>query len=539
MKLALVQLNPIIGNLAYNYSLIETEFKRYANDGVDLIIFSECILTGYPPLDLLLRPDFILSLEDYLQQLIRLTSKFPNTALCIGTPRLLKQKLVNMAYIINNGAIIFEQFKHNLPNYDIFDEKRYFNSGTQQGVFEYNGFRIGITICEDAWSNDLSDNLDPISFFKEHPIDVLINLSASPFEHDKQQLRYEVFKKHALTLQVPVIMVNQVGGNDHLIFDGSSFCLNANGDFIAQLKSFTTDTAIIDLSKTESPINNPLSHSKLKNIHDALVLGIRDYVHKTGFNDVVIGLSGGIDSAVTCALAVAALGKEHVKGVSLPSPFSSKGSLTDAKLLADTLDIHYSVIPINSLYEQFISQLNPVFKDKKADITEENIQARCRGTLLMAIANKFNALVLSTGNKSEIAMGYCTLYGDMCGALSVLADVYKTEVYQLAEFINQDDSIIPVKSITKPPSAELRPNQKDSDSLPSYDILDPIINAYINLSLSKDQILSDIHSDEACVDMVIKRIHFNEYKRKQAPTLLRVSTSSFVMGRRFPIAASY
>ncbi|RAP26183.1 NAD+ synthase [Candidatus Marinamargulisbacteria bacterium SCGC AG-333-B06] len=537
MKFALVQLNPIVGDLNYNFNLMKTYCERCAKDNVSFVVFSECILTGYPPQDLLLQAHFIKDVHRSIDAIKTFSITVPNLAICFGTPFQEGSDLFNSACVIQNGVLLFQQYKFNLPQYDVFDEKRYFSSSVTQDVFIFKGYRIGITICEDAWVTQ-SDSYEhnPIDLFHDKQLDVLLNLSASPFERGKDQIRFDLFSKHAQRLGVPVIMVNQVGGNDQLIFDGNSFAVSAFGDVLCQLSSFSADMTVMSLDDTPKSDGVYSKLAPINSIHDALVLGIRDYVHKTGFKDVVIGLSGGIDSAVTCVLAVRALGANHVRGISLPSQFSSDGSLIDAKALAENLGIDYSVISINATYNQLLMDLAPMFNDLAGDVTEENIQARSRGVLLMAIANKFNSLVLATGNKSELAMGYCTLYGDMCGALAVLADVLKTCVYELASCINSDSIIIPDNSINKAPSAELRPNQKDSDSLPSYDTLDEIITYYIEEGLSANDIINHGYDDTLVLD-VIKQINQNEYKRFQAAMPLRISSKSFGMGRRFPIAS--
>jgi len=536
MKIALVQINPVIADLQSNFERMKHHFETCSLEDVSLVIFSECVLTGYPPQDLLSRHDFIDSIHHYINKIKLMTKSFPDSAICFGTPFFEFGTLFNAACVIHNGDLIFKQDKINLPNYDIFDEKRYFSSGTKQDIFCFKGYRIGITICEDAWKKDYHlYNHNPIDFFCDKNIDLILNLSASPFEVSKDVIRFDLFANHAKTLDVPVVVVNQVGANDHLIFDGNSFVVSPFGDVLCQLSSFSEDVSSLSLDKPPSLDGMYHALPLTASIHDALVLGIRDYVAKTGFKNVVIGLSGGIDSAVTCALAVKALGSENVKGFSLPSQFSSEGSLIDAKSLADNLNIEYSVISIEAIYNQCLLDLAPVFNDLEPNVTEENIQARSRGILLMAIANKFNALVLATGNKSELAMGYCTLYGDMCGALSVLGDVSKTRVYELARLINQDSIIIPENSLLKPPSAELRPNQKDSDSLPAYDQLDPIINFYIEDGLDASSIIEQGY-DQEMVMSVIKTIRINEYKRSQAPITLKITSQAFGNGRRFPIA---
>jgi NAD+ synthase (glutamine-hydrolysing) len=538
MKIALVQSNPIVGDLNHSFTLLKNHANKAVNDNVSLVIFSECFLTGYPPLDLLTYPSFLDQIDVTIDKIKDYSKTIPETALCFGTPirNFNHTSLLNAVYVIHNGKIIFNYFKCNLPNYDIFDEKRYFKSSKIDPYFEFNSYRFGITICEDAWPGYKQDL---ISDLKQSNIDCLINLSASPYEIGKQELRYNLFANHAKTLQAPVIVVNQVGANDHLIFDGNSFAVSKTGTTLCQCSSFSDDYQILDLTHNLNTKTLYIPQSRIQSIHDALILGIRDYVKKTGFNDVVIGLSGGIDSAVTCALAVKALGSKHVRGYALPSEFSSQGSLDDAKALADALEISYAVMPINNSYQAINETLAPQFSNFSPDLTEENIQARIRGVLLMAIANKFNALVLTTGNKSELATGYCTLYGDMCGALGVLADVYKTTVYELANHLNKDKLIIPLNTIEKEPSAELRQDQKDSDSLPNYDVLDLIIKSYIEKSMSLQQIESKGYGEKDIVSMVINRINHNEYKRKQAPIPLRISTHCFVTGRRFPVGSSY
>jgi len=539
MKIALVQINSLVGDLNFNFNKLVSHVKACARNGAGLVVFSECVLTGYPPQDLLNYNFFIDNIHITIEKIKQASLDFPDVAICFGTPYKDADQLFNSVCVIQNGKLIFVQHKFQLPNYDVFDDKRYFSSATSQSIFVFNGYRIGFIVCEDAWVlNDDINSYKPIDFFQTEGIDILINLSASPFEIGKDTIRFNLFLQHAKALDVPVIMVNQVGANDQLIFDGNSFAISSLGDVFCQLAAFEEDSAIIDLKKTVTGTHAYAVSPIINSIHDALVLGIRDYVFKTGFKDVVIGLSGGIDSAVTCVLAVRALGASHVKGVSLPSQFSSEGSLVDAKALAETLGIDYSVISIDATYNQLLTDLSPVFTDLVPDVTEENIQARSRGVLLMAIANKFNSLVLATGNKSELAMGYCTLYGDMNGALSVLGDVSKTRVYELASYINNRSIVIPENSINKPPSAELRPNQKDSDSLPSYDTLDAIIEKYIEQGLSTKDIINQGYDNDIVYD-VIKKLNQNEYKRFQAAIVLRITSKSFGMGRRFPIASNY
>ncbi|RAP26972.1 NAD+ synthase, partial [Candidatus Marinamargulisbacteria bacterium SCGC AG-343-D04] len=509
----------------------------------DLVVFSECMLTGYPPRDLLTYDAFIKRVQEAITELQEWSKSMPEVGILFGTPLYKNEELYNTACLLYNGRVQFQQSKTNLPNYDVFDENRYFSTVDSVDVLNFKGIVIGITICEDAWiktslpkSSLHHYQQDPIKECVDKGAQCIINLSASPFEKGKQGQRQTLFSYHAKRYKVPMIVVNQVGANDQLIFDGASFVIDSQGELCEQLASFEEDKKTIQLDALR-PKKLP-QITDIESVYHALVLGIRDYVRKTGFNKVCIGLSGGIDSALVCALAVAALGKENVIGVSMPSDISSEGSKSDALALARNCGIEFHTLPIHSPVDSIEKIVEDPFKGLDRDETEENIQSRIRGILLMAFSNKFKSLVLTTGNKSELAMGYCTLYGDMCGALSVLADVPKTLVYDLARYINKDNESIPENSISKAPSAELRPGQIDADSLPPYDVLDRIVHGYIEEFKSAEDIINDGLDKEIVYD-VIRKIDLNEYKRKQAPTPLKITSKSFGCGRRLPIARHY
>jgi NAD+ synthetase len=453
---------------------------------------------------------------------------------------------MNAVAFIRNGKVIARRQKMLLPTYDVFDEDRYFEPADANTPVDFGDRRLGLTICEDIWTQDYL----PARLYDRSPIldlmrgqtraQVLLNLSASPYHLGKERVRYDMLQAVAKQHGVPIVYCNLVGGNDELIFDGNSLAFDASGNLLAQGAAFTEDLLIVNL-EGEAPAE-PLPFSPLAPVaalHDALVLGLRDYTYKCNFKSVVLGLSGGIDSAVTACLAVTALGRENVMGVSMPSQFSSKGSIEDAWELAHNLGIRWEAIPIQDVFEQFKSELRPVFKGMTEDTTEENIQARIRGTTLMALSNKFGHMLLTTGNKSELAVGYCTLYGDMNGGLGVIADVPKTMVYELARYINRERQVIPESSLTKPPSAELRPNQTDQDSLPPYEVLDTIIKCYVEEIKSVAEIVKETGYDEKLVRDIVRKIDLNEYKRKQAPPCLRVTTKAFGIGRRVPIAQRY
>jgi NAD+ synthetase len=543
MKLALAQLNTIIGDIHGNTAKVRDAYRRAAAAGADLVLTSELVLTGYPPRDLLAKRRFV---DDNLRALDELVPAIGATGLIVGyverNPDVFGKPYHNAAALLHRGQIAAKRFKSLLPTYDVFDEDRYFQPATYNEPLVFAGRRLGITICEDIWNIEQFAPIryphDPLKDFAHASLKLLVNLSASPYHVGKGRLRHELLRGVARHYRVPLAYCNLVGGNDELIFDGRSMVFDADGNLLAQGKAFQEDLVLVDLdAPTLQPARPPIP--PVAALHDALVLGLHDYATKCGFQSAVLGLSGGIDSAVTACLAVEAFGRANVLGVSLPSEFSSPGSLADARQLAQNLGIRYEVISIQPAYEQLKATLRPLFAGRPADTTEENLQARVRGTILMALSNKFGHLLLTTGNKSEMAVGYCTLYGDMAGGLAVIADVPKTMVYELARYINRDREIIPVASITKAPSAELRPNQTDQDTLPPYDVLDAILKRYIEESKSTAEIVAETGYDEKLVRDIVRRIDLNEYKRKQAPPCLRVTTKAFGIGRRVPIAQRY
>ena len=546
MRITLAQLNPTIGDFQGNLRRIKNTLSKVEKDNPDLVIFSELILSGYPPQDLLERKAFIKDYREALDELIKISEKFSGMSILCGNIQTTKRKtgkgLYNTAILIWNGKVLFEQRKSLLPTYDVFDEARYFDSADRVDIFKFHDERLGITICEDAWNDP---RLFPERLYSVNPVDILakqgatilINISASPFGIGKEEFRYRLFRNHALRMKKPVILVNQVGANDELISDGRSMAFDGKGNLIALLPAFQEHVETIDLDKS-CPIIDYVPMEKIASVYEALLLGIRDYTRKCGFNTVILGLSGGIDSAVTCCLAKEALGAKNILGIAMPSPYSSESSVEDAQRLVQILGVEFKVIPITSLYKSYLDSLGEYLAGKPEDITEENIQARIRGNILMALSNKFGYLPLSSGNKSELSVGYCTLYGDMSGGLSVLADVPKTMVYELAEYINRKSEVIPRRIIEKPPSAELKPDQTDQDTLPPYDILDRILHLYLDQGCSKQEIV-DHDIPEETVEWVIEAVQKNEYKRRQAAPGLKVTSKAFGMGRRMPIASKY
>lgn len=543
MKIELAQLNPIIGDIDGNLEKLKKAAHK-ADAATDLIIFPELFLTGYPPRDLLLKSWFIKKINSALTE-IKAFSRTIEAGILVGAPTETEKKmgrgLYNSALLFYQGEMIFKQHKTLLPTYDVFDEARYFDSASEIKTFLFKGEQLGISICEDMWNlKELWQRqryeADPIAELAKQGATILINISASPFVINKDQTRYQIIKNHVQKYKIPFVMVNQIGSNDELIFDGSSLVLNKQGELLTQFNSFKEVTKTINLAKAESFNYHPLA--EIEGVYNALVLGIKDYLYKCGFKKVVIGLSGGIDSAVTCSLARAALGPENVIAVTMPGPYSSRGSVEDSRALSYNLGITFKEISILEPFQAYLSALDEEFADTDSGVAEENIQARIRGNILMALSNKFSYLVLSPGNKSELSVGYCTLYGDMSGGLSVISDVPKTLVYQLAEYINRDQEIIPAAIITKAPSAELRPDQKDEDSLPPYDILDKILYHYIDQGLSQLEICQ-IGFDEEIVARVVGLVDRNEYKRRQAAPGLKVTSKAFGTGRRMPIAARY
>jgi len=543
MKIALVQFNPTVGDFEDNSTRILELARQAQSGGATIAVFSELCLCGYPPQDLIERPAFIERNRECLAHLAREIA-LPSIIGYVGEAQDPTGKPVaNSAALVGNGKILFEQRKMLLPTYDVFDETRYFQPALSQGAFVLGSETLGITICEDIWNdkNFWTQRLyerDPVSELVGKGSSIILNISSSPYTLGKRAMRYDMLCAMAKRHRVPVVYVNQVGGNDSLIFDGSSVALLPDGSVGARAKSFEEDLVFFDSSAGRGDIR-PQIIDELEAAYRALVVGTRDYVRKCGFRKVVIGLSGGIDSALVAVIATDALGPENVTGVSMPGPYSSPGSISDAKCLAKNLGINLAVLPIGDTFQSYTSALANVFAGRPADVTEENIQARIRGNLLMALSNKFGALVLSTGNKSEMAVGYCTLYGDMAGGLAVISDVPKTMVYELAGFANRAAHRIPDAIFTKPPSAELRPDQTDQDSLPPYDVLDRILKAYVEDLRSKEEIAQHYDFSLELVQSVARQVDRNEYKRKQAPPGLKVTSKAFSVGRRFPLAQKF
>ncbi len=543
MKIALAQLDPTVGDFAGNAARIVEMAQKARQRGADMVVFSELCLCGYLPQDLLERPSFR---ERNLRELACLAEKLPLPAIVgyVGRPSESTGKCAtNAAAVIVDGRVVFEQQKMLLPTYDVFDESRYFQPARAQSVFSFGGQQLGITICEDIWNdknfwvNRLYER-DPVSELVGQGTTLLVNLSASPYVIDKRKLRLEMLRSIARTHRRPILYVNQVGGNDSLVFDGGSLAVLPDGRVAAQAAVFEQDLVIFDTATGMGEIHSQPA-DELEVAYRALVCGTRDYVRKCGYRRVVVGLSGGIDSATVAAIAAAAVGPENVLGVSMPGPYSSEGSRTDAAQLAKNLGIDFLVMPITDIFASYRTTLFSAFAGKTEDVTEENLQARIRGNILMALSNKHGALVLSTGNKSEMAVGYCTLYGDMAGGLAVISDVPKTMVYAIAEVINRQHEIIPRATIDKAPSAELRPNQKDSDSLPPYDVLDRILKAYIEELETPEQISGHCGYELDLVRSIARKVDRNEYKRKQAPLGLKITSRAFGFGRPFPIAQKF
>jgi NAD+ synthase (glutamine-hydrolysing) len=542
VKVALGQINPIVGDFSGNSSKIIEFSKRAKSQGASLVVFPELSICGYPPRDLVERASFVDHNREAAEHIARETE---GIALICGlvTPAHAEtgKSVMNSAALLMDGRIKFIQSKMLLPTYDVFDEMRNFAPARSQALFPFCGKQMALTICEDAWNdkhfwNRQLYSVDPVEALVRAGGNFVLNISASPFWAGKRELRRDMLATIAKTDQVPVVFVNQVGGNDSLVFDGSSLVFNRQGEIIAQGKSFEEDLIFFDSDALTGEIHGQIEGEEAS-IYAALVLGTRDYVRKCGFKKVIIGLSGGIDSALTAAIAVDAIGAANVTGVGMPGPYSSPGSIGDAQELAKNLEIRFEILEITELFEAYKSTLRNVFKGYAEDVTEENIQSRIRGSLLMALSNKFGALVLSTGNKSELGMGYCTLYGDMAGGLAVIADVPKTLVYGLSRYVNSRKPVIPVATLEKPPSAELRAGQKDTDTLPEYAVLDAILEDYIEQSRSAEEIARSHGFDPALVKDVIRMVERNEYKRQQAAPVVKISPKAFGYGRRFPIAA--
>ena len=545
MKIALAQIDTTIGDFAGNVALIVKYAESARDRGADLVVFPELALCGYPPRDLLEKPGFI---ERSQSELIRLARSLPPIPALVGYVRRSRanqgKQVANAAAWLEGGNVVEDYAKILLPFYDVFDESRYFEPGATVCVHDFGGFRVGITICEDVWNDKRfwTNRLytrDPVEECVAAGANLLLNIASSPYNTEKIQLRYEMLQAIATKQGIPVAYVNHVGGNDQLLFDGSSLAFNARGELSAYARTFAQDLVIFDTSDGAKEIR-PAPESEAQEIYQALCLGVRDYVQKCGFKKVLVGLSGGIDSSLVATLAADALTPQNVLGVGMPGPYSSPGSIRDAEALARNLGIEFRVIPITPLFESYLETLDPVFEAAPRDVTEENIQARIRGNILMALSNKFGSLLLTTGNKSELAVGYCTLYGDMAGGLAVIADVPKTTVYALARYINRATDRIPQACLEKPPSAELRPNQTDQDSLPPYEQLDPILRAYIEENRGADEIAATLqHLDPSLVRRTVRMVNAAEYKRQQAPPTLKVTAKAFGMGRRIPIAQKF
>lgn len=559
MKIGLLQLNSTIGDFEANRLKLLAGYEQACARGAEFVLAPELFLCGYPPRDLLQRTDFI---DANLAALAATAQGVGAIPLCVGyVDRNLEKPgrgLKNSAAVLQKGKIIWRTHKSLLPTYDVFDEDRYFEPAKNVAPLEYNGHALGITICEDIWNDedfwpDRIYRRDPVKELIAQGAEIILNISASPWHAGKERTRLEMLQRVARDEKIPLAQVNLVGANDELIFDGHSVALNADGEVLARGQGFAEEILVVDLELGGASVSRALTKNdylarqslappdfpaREQQVFSALALGIRDYVHKCGFKSVILGLSGGIDSALVAVLATEALGAEHVLGVALPARYSSSGSLTDAEALAKNLGMRYEVLPIEPAFLAVEKQLEKVFAGTKPNEAEENVQSRLRGVTLMALSNKFGALVLTTGNKSELAIGYCTLYGDMNGALAPLADVFKTDIYELARWINREHEIIPVDSITKPPSAELRPNQTDQDSLPPYEILDGILDAYIVKNWGKAEIIRS-GFDATVVNDVVNKVNFSEYKRRQAAPGLKVSPRAFGMGRRIPVAQKF
>ncbi|MFL6246740.1 MAG: NAD+ synthase [Thermoanaerobaculia bacterium] len=539
MKVYIGQLNPTVGALSANAELIRGAYDAGVRAGADVVLVPELAVTGYPPLDLLDRPYFIQAAAEIKDALAAMTGE---TTLIFGCPVRSEEwcgkPLHNAAIVARNGKIILEQHKTLLPTYDVFDELRYFEPGRSVRCVEIAGRRVGVSICEDFWFDDeiFGTKLycrNPVDELARQGAEVFLNISASPFNAGKRRARWEIFSKIAKRYDAPLVYANVVGGNDELLFDGSSIVFDKTGQTIYCAPAFEEHGALVKLQG--NPCEMVLSLGEEEEIARALILGLRDYIRKCGFTDVVLGLSGGIDSALTAALAAQALGPEHVTGIAMPSQFSSQHSIDDARSLAKNLGIAFHVVPIADIYAPYERELDELFNEKKFDTVNENVQARIRGNILMAWSNRTGALVMTTGNKSELAVGYCTLYGDMAGGLGLLGDVYKTMVYRISHWINREREIIPASTMTKAPSAELRPNQTDQDTLPPYDVLDAILKLYIEEWKELDEIAA-AGFDRELVQRILKLVDTNEFKRQQAAPTIRVSEKAFGSGRDMPIA---
>ena len=543
MRIAIAQLNPTVGDFDGNLTKVKEAVELVRDQKPDLVVFPEMFLTGYPPQDLLERRWFVDSALAALKELRGFSKSVPNIGILVGTispgEHDSGKGLHNSAVLLGAGETLGTTHKALLPTYDVFDEARYFDGAKDTSVVRFGGETLGISICEDAWNDPTlwhgpAYDFDPIERQVAAGATVLINLSASPFGIGKDEIRYKLFSGHARKHGVPIVLVNQVGGNDELVFDGNSMCVSPTGQLLARLPGFEETVSVVDTGQQEGTPFVP--GDAIVSVYEALVLGLRDYVSKCGFESVALGLSGGIDSALVCAVAADALGPENVVGVTMPSAYSSPGSVNDSVALAANLGVRIETVPIADIHDSYLNTLTRLFPCNEVDVTIENIQARIRGNILMALSNREGHLILSTGNRSELAVGYCTLYGDMSGGLAVISDVPKTMVYKLARHVNRDCELIPAATIEKPPSAELRPGQKDQDALPPYETLDRILEMYIDEDRSLDDIVAE-GLEEKTVRWIIDAVNGNEYKRRQAAPGLKITSKAFGTGRRMPMAA--
>lgn len=543
MKVLIAQIDPTIGDFSRNVQKIIHALEQAQTQKADVVLFPELSVCGYPPEDLVLHDHFVTSSEDTLQEIIPHTK---GLMVLVGLVRRNlahgEKALLNSAAVIQDGKIVGFHDKALLPTYDVFDERRYFEPGTEFKTWVWKGKKIGVLICEDIWQHagyvgDTRYACDPVLEYQKLKIDLLLNLSASPYQYQKPDVRVKVCQKAAKTLKCPVILCAQVGANDQLVFDGYSVYVNEKAELCQLAKGFEEDLMMVDLN-SKACILTP-DYDAIGDLYKALVLGTQDYFQKQNFRKAILGLSGGIDSALTACIAVEALGKENVYALSMPSKFNSPSSLNDAQALVKNLRIEFDVVHIDELYETYLKTLTPFFQGKPLDITEENIQSRIRGMILMALSNKLGYLLVSTGNKSELAMGYCTLYGDMAGGLGVLADVSKTQVYMLSRWINRKKEIIPQSTIDKPPSAELRPDQRDTDTLPDYAVVDAVLQAYVEDLMTPEEIVKKYSFPLELVLDLIHRIHASEYKRRQSAPGIRVTKKAFRVGRRYPIVQKW
>ncbi|MBZ5608937.1 MAG: NAD+ synthase [Acidobacteriia bacterium] len=547
MKIALAQINTTVGDLGGNAQKIRSFAERAAQSGAGVVVFPELTLTGYPPRDLLEKESFLDRVEQHLERLAAETADLKLSIICGTVTRTGSSSgnpIYNSAAVLEGGRVAFRQNKMLLPSYDVFDEKRYFEPAAKQVPTTLEGSTTALTVCEDAW-NDKQYwerrlySRDPVEELAQGGARLLISINASPYHMGKRAQRHEIFAATARRFRIPLVYVNQVGGNDQLVFDGSSFAMDAEGRVVAAAASFEEDLAFFDTAALTGDRHENYQ-DECEAAYQALVLGTRDYIRKCGFQRVIIGLSGGIDSSLTAAIAVDAVGKENVTGIGMPGPYSSEHSVIDARDMARNFGIRFELISIREQYEAFLRALDPVIDDGAVGVTQENLQSRLRGVTLMALSNKWGALVLTTGNKSELAVGYCTLYGDMCGGLAVISDVPKTLVYSLSRVANKRHAgAIPENVFIKPPSAELRPDQKDTDSLPEYDVLDQILRGYVENNESPQHIADALHLPVTLVRDIVNKVDRNEYKRQQAAPGLKVTTKAFGIGRRFPIAQRF